>query len=348
MATITKVATKSGKSHYKADIRIKKSGTIIHRESKTFERKRLAEEWAREREVLLKNSNELEKLRFKHITISECIDRYLNSFAPAEGFGRTKSFDLKKLKTYPLSELPALSITTKELIEHAHYRKKMGAGPSTINNDYIWLLVVLKTIRASDSIPLDLAVYEDAKVILRQNKMISKSKQRDRRPTKAELWKLSRYFWRKQYNSNSTIPMLDIMWFQIYSTRRDAETCRIRWDDNNNERLTGMVRDAKHPTKKKGNHKRFKYTKSAWKIVQRQHQHDDCIFPYNPKTISSYFSNACRILNIHDLRLHDLRHEGTSRLFEQNYSIEQVPLFTLHEDWSTLKRYTHLKPEDID
>jgi len=30
------------------------------------------------------------------------------------------------------------------------------------------------------------------------------------------------------------------------------------------------------------------------------------------------------------------------------YNIEQVQQFTLHDDWKTLARYTHLKPEDID
>lgn len=108
-----------------------------------------------------------------------------------------------------------------------------------------------------------------------------------------------------------------------------------------------MVRDAKHPREKKGNHRRVKYHKRAWKIVERQPKTDEVVFPYNPRSISTAFAGACKVLGIEDLRLHDLRHEGTSRLFEEGYSIEQVQLFTLHEDWATLKRYTHLRPEDL-
>ena len=100
----------------------------------------------------------------------------------------------------------------------------MRTGPATIGNDYIWLTGAFRTIRASEGIPLDLAVFDVARIILRLNKMIAKSNSRDRRPTQAELWKLSRYFWRKQYHARSTVPMLDIMWFQIYSTRRESET----------------------------------------------------------------------------------------------------------------------------
>jgi hypothetical protein len=42
-----------------------------------------------------------------------------------------------------------------------------------------------------------------------------------------------------------------------------------------------------------------------------------------------------------------LRHEATSRLFEQGYSIEQVAAVTLHESWNDLKRYTQLRPETL-
>lgn len=88
MATITKNTTPTGKIRYKADIRIRKAGKIIHREMKTFDRKRLAEEWAKEREVTLQSKNELEKARFKHISVAEVINRYINKFSPEEGFGR--------------------------------------------------------------------------------------------------------------------------------------------------------------------------------------------------------------------------------------------------------------------
>nr|WP_263483881.1 hypothetical protein [Mesorhizobium sp. CA8] len=40
-----------------------------------------------------------------------------------------------------------------------------------------------------------------------------------------------------------------------------------------------------------------------------------------------------------------MRHEGTSRLFEADFTIEQVALVTGHKDWKMLRRYTHLRPE---
>ena len=63
--------------------------------------------------------------------------------------------------------------------------------------------------------------------------------------------------------------------------------------------------------------------------------------------MSNVFTRACQALRIDDLHFHDLRHEGTSRLFEAGFRIEQVSLVTGHKDWKMLRRYTHLKPESL-
>lgn len=52
-------------------------------------------------------------------------------------------------------------------------------------------------------------------------------------------------------------------------------------------------------------------------------------------------------LGIEDLRLHDLRHEGISRLFEAGLQIQEVALISGHVSWAALKRYTHIKPLDV-
>ncbi len=86
----------------------------------------------------------------------------------------------------------------------------------------------------------------------------------------------------------------------------------------------------------------------AWEIARRQPASDDGrLFPVEPGTLSKYFTEACRVLAIPDLHLHDMRHEGTSRLFEAGYAIEQAALVTGHKDWRNLKRYTQLRPEDL-
>jgi len=48
-------------------------------------------------------------------------------------------------------------------------------------------------------------------------------------------------------------------------------------------------------------------------------------------------------LEIEDLRFHDLRHEGISRLFEMGWTIPQVATVSGHRSWKILKRYSHLR-----
>jgi integrase len=141
--------------------------------------------------------------------------------------------------------------------------------------------------------------------------------------------------------------MQAIIDFAIASARRESEICRLEWRDNDGTNRTGLVRDAKHPTSRDGNHRRFKYTSEAWAIVESQPRTSAYIFPYDPKSVGAAFTSACHVLGIEDLRFHDLRHEATSQLFERGYQIHEVAQFTLHESWNELKRYTNLKPERV-
>ena len=71
------------------------------------------------------------------------------------------------------------------------------------------------------------------------------------------------------------------------------------------------------------------------------------LFGLNEISITHAMEAACKKAGIEDLRLHDLRHEATSRFFEMGLSIPEVATITGHKTWSMLRRYTQLKPEDI-
>ena len=55
------------------------------------------------------------------------------------------------------------------------------------------------------------------------------------------------------------------------------------------------------------------------------------VFPHNHRSVSAAFTRACNKLKIEDLHFHDLRHEGTSRLFEAGLTIEKVALVLLSQ-----------------
>ena len=245
--------------------------------------------------------------------------------------GRSKTSNIRFLKKGKIARMPVAEIKSSDIIAHVRSRRQSGAGPSTANNDIIWMRVILRYARAAWDLPCDLAAIDNASEVLKTEKLISKAKSRSRRPTADELDALTEYFDLRD-KRRSNLPRKDIMWFAIHSARRQAEITDLLFSNNDEDSQTGAVRDIKHPTER-GRVRRFKYTPEAWEIACRQEQRENRIYPFEPRSIGSAFRQACKMLDIHDLRFHDLRHEATSRLFEAGYSIVEVQQFTLHDSW---------------
>ena len=346
MATIRARRRRDGSLAYLAEVRIKRNGRL-RRESKTFERRGQATEWAArvEKQLSAEESDRHDHRQLHGGSLRKILRKYRKDVSEVRPMGRSKTASIKFLEKVALAGIPVLALRTSDLIQHVRERRKSGAGPATVNNDLIWLRIILRYARAAWGLPIDLSIVDNACEVVKAEKLVAKSKQRSRRPTTEELRRLTEYFGEKE-KRRASIPMRDIMWFAIHSARRQSEITRLLFSDNDARTQTGVVRNLKHPTDRT-QFRRFKYTPEAWTIVQRQDPASDGIFPYDPKTVGAAFTRACRVLQIEDLRFHDLRHEATSRLFETGYSIVEVQQFTLHDSWGTLSRYTHLRPEGV-
>lgn len=332
MATIQARKRADGSTSYRAEIVIKKDGVIQHRESKTFDKARIAKDWAARREIELQESQVYKKA--KPLLIKDLIELYIEQYPPP---GRSKLADLKRIAKLQVTETDVYKLNAKHLIDHIRLRNTQ-CKPQTAGNDLIWLNTVLSTMRASIEPKYSLECFEEARIVLRREGLIAKSEHRDRRPTREELWKLSRIM-PKHYRH--------IMWFAVYSCRRLSEITSIRWDDIRDHDATVIIRDLKHPTKS-GVKRRTKLPRGAYKIVMRQPRTSARVFPYNPKSISASFTRTCHALGIDNLHFHDLRHHGISLLFERGLDVVSVQQVSLHMNWATLKRYTNLNPGDLD
>ena len=73
------------------------------------------------------------------------------------------------------------------------------------------------------------------------------------------------------------------------------------------------------------------------------------VFSLQAESMSQAFERAClpHRANVANLRFHDLRHEATSRLFEKGLNVMEVAAITGHKTLEMLKRYTHLRAEDL-
>lgn len=74
---------------------------------------------------------------------------------------------------------------------------------------------------------------------------------------------------------------------------------------------------------------------------------DGKVFGTTYEAIHLAFVRACKRAGIEGLTFHDLRHEAASRLFEKGLNPMQVAAITGHKTLQMLKRYTHLRAEDL-
>ena len=196
-----------------------------------------------------------------------------------------------------------------------------GVQAQAVGNDLSHLGAVLSVARPAWGYEVDPLAIPDARKVLRKLGMVSKSKERTRRPTLDELDKMMKHFFEMQERRPGSIHMPKLITFAIFSTRRQEEITRIRWEDLDCTRQAVLVRDMKNPGQKIGNDVWCHLPDEAWAILQSMPKGKREIFPYNAKSVSASFTRACPLLGIEDLHFHDLRHEGVSRLFEMDWDI---------------------------
>jgi integrase len=311
--------------------------------SKTFPTKTLAVKWAREIEA------EMDAMRFNdvrglaNVTLKKLIDRYTEEIGARDPFGKNKTAVLatwaKNHGHKALSEL-----TDDYLTQFVRDRRKGGAGGVTIGIDLTYLGGVFKTAKELWKMPISPDPINTARANMAHLKISTRSAERTRRPTKAELEALQNYL-----DTHSTLPMRDIIDFAVASAMRVDEITSLRWVDLNENDRTIIIRDRKHPRQKIGNDQEVPLLGQTFDIVKRQPKPEGVtgesrIFPVKTDTITTIFPRAKAALKIKDLHFHDLRHEGVSRLFEQGYRIEQV---SGHRDWKMLARYTQIRAKDL-
>lgn len=346
MGTITQRKRNDGSAAYTAQIRIKAGGKITHSEAQTFDRRALAVEWLRRRETELQQQRASGIVPHKAITIGQILQNYATAGQGMTDWGRSKTNDIKKLMASGLADKDATRLTVQDVIEHVQMRRTVdGVAPATALNDVVWLRQALLHAKSESGLSHPVEVIDSAKYELMRQRIIQKSRSRVRRLAPGEEQALLDYFAARDQRAD--IQMVPLMRFALATARRQEEICKLKWEDVDFDKGIAWLDDVKHPRMKTGNRRAFRLLSDAADIIRAMPRGDGRVFPYESRSVSSAFTRACKMLGIEGLHFHDLRHEATSRLFERGYSIQEVAQFTLHDSWATLKRYTHLRPEQV-
>lgn len=334
------------------EVRIPKSSEKF-RDSRTFDKMKDAKKWAelREKEIRaqIKAGQRPTKRNEQGRTLGDAIDVYIEK--DRKGMGKTKAQVLATIRDEcAIAKLPCDQITSDDIYKFAEEiadRPDVNS-PGTVDNYMQHLSGVFSNARIW-KFDLDQQAMKDAMKAAKNSGLRGSAEERTRRPTMDELDALMQHFAMQHERDPRVVPMHILVPFAIFSTRRQAEITRITWADYETSQddlpARVMVRDLKHPGDKQGNDTWCDLPDPCEAIIAAVPRKSDekRIFPYHPDTISARFTRACKFLEIEGLHFHDMRHEGTSRLFEMDWQITRVAKVTGHRSWTSLKRYEHIR-----
>lgn len=325
---------------WQAIVRVKLKGQEYH-ESRTFRTERLAKEWASRLEATIKLHGIPQRVATSK-TLGDLLLDYQRDSHKVKPMRRQMAWELEQLanefKSVRLSDL-----SSKHINDFGTKRRLEGTGPSTILHNLSTLRGVLNAAKPMYGLNINGDCVTEAVGSLARMGAVSRSRTRSRRPSPAELAALDAEFNRIANHPSTVIPMATFIKLAVSLPRRREELLTMRWVDYTGTELT--LHDTKHPTTPRT--EIIPVPPEAAAIIDSLPRIDERILPYNPESVSASFERACNRLRIEDLRLHDLRHEGITRLFESGLSIPEVSLISGHKSWAMLRRYTHITPQDV-
>ena len=322
---------------------IEKKG--VPRISRTFDTKGEAEIWAATVESEIGRGVFVSRKEAENTTLSEALDRYEREVIPEKKGAVQESMRIRIWKRTPLAKRSIASIQGKDIAAYRDARLKEVA-PNTVRHE----LAVLSHV-------FTIAVKEWSMTGLvnpvRQIRIPKAPPGRDRRLNPGELDRII------SASGSSVLP--EIARFAVETAMRQAEIAGMTWELVDLKKRTVTLLDTKN-----GEKRIVPLSMEAVRILSGLVRRiDGEVWGIQPRTIAISFARAVsRARNSYekecaekgekpdpsflvDLTFHDLRHEATSRLFEKGFDTMEVSTITGHKTLQMLKRYTHLRAEDL-
>lgn len=308
--------------------RIRKKGFPV--QIKTFRIKAEAQAWAKKIESemergLWRNTSEAESL-----TLSECLDRYRDEVVPTKKGGRREIDIINQWKGRAISCQFMSAVRGKDVAQTMREMEDEGKGPNTIRLHLGLLSHLFNMARKEWGMETIVNPVE----LVRKPKL---PQGRDRRLVGDEETRLLAA-------CQAMNPELAaIVTIAIETAMRQGEILGMTWDKVDVKRSTVTL-----DTTKNGEKRVVPLSSVALQVLSKQPRKiKGNVWGYRAGGLKYAFSASCSKANIKDLHFHDLRHEATSRLFEKGLGLMQVAAITGHKNMQMLKRYTHLKAEDL-
>ena len=312
------------------EARVRKRGQPL--QCKTFTTKAKAEAWAKQIESEMDRGVFVSRVEAEATTLTEALERYACEVAPKKKDAHHDILRCRRFQQRPFARKTLAAIRGKDIAGFIQERQAEGIGANMIRLDLALLSHLFNMARTAwgmESLtnPVDLVKGQRPKL----------PGGRDRRLVGDEQTRLLA----AALTYSGEIGAI-ITW-AIETAMRRGEIAAMRW-----EHLDTKARVLLIPETKNGTPRRVPLSTAALAILDALPQHPDGrIWSMRPDSISQAFERVCKAAGIEGLTFHDLRHEAASRLFEKGLNPMQVAAITGHKTLQMLKRYTHLRAEDL-
>ncbi|WP_260032139.1 tyrosine-type recombinase/integrase [Leisingera caerulea] len=331
---IAERVTSGGRKTYRVQIRRRVDGKQ-HSLCKTFRHLKNAKEWRDKKLAVI----ELHGFPIKVLTEKTIADVIADRLKRGRELGRSAKQNLEFIKKHEFGKIRVSTLTQQQLYEFAEELLNEERTSQTVAGYMTHLASALKWAQRRETlIPIEVVTL--AMETLWEDEILARSEERERRP---ELGELDKILSSIASNRRQKLPVAVLLVFAIFSARRLSEICRLRWDDLREASCKILVRDMKHPRRKKGNDVWCALSKEALAIILAMPRTSEYIFPFNAKSVGTAYRRHRDKVGVEGLRFHDFRHEAISRLFEMGKPAAFVSKISGHKNGGCLYRYEHVE-----
>lgn len=321
MATIRK----KGEGQY--HVQIRKRGYPF--QTKTFTKEADAKRWATIIESEMERGVFVSRSEAEATLVKDVLQRYAAEVLPTK---RSEQSDKSRIKTLLVTfgDYRLASLTSTQIAKFRDLRL-LVVGPQSVIHEINLLNRVLKTAT------MDWGIALPGGLPTAQVRKPTKPRGRDRRVTAGEIEQI--------LDATESTELRTIVTLAVETGMRRNEIASLQWECIDLKKQTAHL-----PKTKTDVPRTIPLSKAAVAALKALGiEHEGRVFSLQGESMSQAFERACEPhrANISGLRFHDLRHEATSRLFEKGLNVMEVAAITGHKTLEMLKRYTHLRAEDL-
>ena len=334
---------KRGNLQWEARVRRKGLPTTC----KTFDTKADAEKWAREVEAEMDKGVFVSRTEAEATTLKEALERYVQEYIPNLAHADKSERMARALQRRSIATMIMARIRSKDIADFIKEREAEGVSPNTIRLD-LALLSRLFEVAISNW---------GMESLTNPVKRAQKPKLPPGRERRLEPGEEERLL------AASGPDLQYLIRLALETAMRRSELANLTWRQIDFKRRTATLMAS---SVKNEEARTIPLSPKALEIL-RDIQVEQCsnlpaenneqattlkpparLFDLTPDAITKAMRRACQRAGIEGLDFHDLRHEATSRLFENtDLDIMEIKSITGHKTLQMLARYTHLRMDRL-